>query len=497
MGYEAKLSLKQAPTLALNPALLQALKLLPMARQELVQIIQQELTENPMLEEVPLEEDGDTPTEEEDASSPADAADSATDGTELDDITWVEYVPAEWEWKGVPSEEYEERVAFEHTVRTPTSLQEHLLLQLLTATGDPRHRRVGAFLIGNLDEEGYLRCDMEEAMAATQADRAIVERVLATLQSFDPAGVGARDLRECLRLQIRALGLEGSLLDTIVADYLPQLEARGLAHLADLAKELTKRFNLAPKEVALALRLLRTLDPKPGLRFASEPAETIVPDVWVMKGGQGYQVFLNDEGIPRLCISATYRRLLRDGQAKHYLRDQLRSALSLIHSIEQRRQTLYKVTTSIVKFQREFFEFGLAYLKPLVLKDVAEDIGMHESTVSRVTTNKYMDTERGLFELKYFFHSGLESHGGETLSSLTVKDRIKKLVAAEDPVNPLTDQQLVQRLAAESIKIARRTVTKYRRELKLPPASRRKRSREVSVERDRERVRTRDESLSG
>jgi RNA polymerase sigma-54 factor len=209
--------------------------------------------------------------------------------------------------------------------------------------------------------------------------------------------------------------------------------------------------------------------------------EAIVPDVIVRKVGQDYQLFLNDEGLPRLRLSAIYRRLLRDGQPeeKQYVRDKLRSAVELIHGLEQRRRTLHKVATSIVKSQREFFELGLAHLKPLVLKDVAADIGMHESTVSRVTKHKYMDTERGLFELKYFFHSGLESFGGETLSSLTVKDRLKKLVAAENPANPLTDQQLVERLAAESIKIARRTVAKYRRELKLPPANRRRRSRQV------------------
>jgi RNA polymerase sigma-54 factor len=260
-------------------------------------------------------------------------------------------------------------------------------------------------------------------------------------------------------------------------------EACRLPHLSDLAKELTKRLNLAPEEVTLALCLLRTLDPRPGLRFASQPSETIVPDVIVMKVGHDPQIFLNDEGIPRLRISATYRRLLRRGppEEKRYLGDRLRVAIQFIHGIEQRRQTLYKVATSIVNFQREFFALGLAQLKPLVLKDVAEDIGMHESTVSRVTTNKYIDTEQAIFELKYFFHSGIESYGGETLSPLMVKDRIKKLVAAEDQSKPLTDQQIVEMLAAENIKIARHTVTKNRRELKLPPANRRKRTHAVSV----------------
>jgi RNA polymerase sigma-54 factor len=486
MGLETKLSLKQTQKLVMTAMLQQAIKLLPMARLELVQVIRQELLDNPMLEEVALAEDGFTPAEEDDAQSPAESADSVTDGKELYDINWQEYFPEDWEWKGLPSEEYEERFSYENTIRTPTTLSEHLMAQLTMATTDAVERSIGAFLIGNINDEGYLTCDLEEAMAASSADRETAERVIGLIQSFDPTGVGAHDLRECLLIQIRFLGLEGSVLETIVSESLPKLEARGAAHITDVAKELTKTLNLSSDEVAMALRILKHLDPKPGLRFSSETSEAIVPDVIVMKVGNDYQVFLNDEGIPRLRISSTYRRMMREGQmgqpeAKSYLEDKLRSAVWLIRSIEQRRQTLYKVANSLVKFQREFLDHGLAHLKPLVLKDVADDIGMHESTVSRVTTNKYMYTEQGIFELKYFFHSGIESYGGETMSSLTVKDRIKKLVAAEDPAKPLTDQQLVDVLAAESVKIARRTVTKYRRELRLPPANRRKRISEVQV----------------
>jgi RNA polymerase sigma-54 factor len=487
MGLETKLSLKQTQKLVMTAMLQQAIKLLPMARLELVQVIRQELMENPLLEEVALAEDGYTPADEDEAQSLTDPpADSVADGKELYDINWGEYFPEDWEWKGLPSEEYEERFSYENTIHTPTTLHEHLLAQLMMATTDEQERSVGAFLIGNIDEEGYLRCDLDEAMAATRLDRATVERVLGMIQALDPTGVGARDLRECLLIQVRYLGLEGSLVETIVGEYLPKLEARGVAHITDVAKELTKTLNLSSEEVGMALHILKNLDPKPGLCFTSESSEAIVPDVILMKVGDDYQVFLNDEGIPRLRISSTYKRMLREGQlneptAKHYLEDKLRSAVWLIRSIEQRRQTMSKVANSLVKFQREFFDHGLAYLKPLVLKDVADDIGMHESTVSRVTTNKYMYTEQGIFELKYFFHSSIESYGGENMSSLTVKDRIKKLVAAEDPAKPLTDQQLVETLAAENIKIARRTVTKYRRELKLAPANRRKRISEVQV----------------
>jgi RNA polymerase sigma-54 factor len=486
MGLETKLSLKQTQKLVMTQALQQAIKLLPMARLELVQAIRQELTENPMLEEVALAEDGVTPAEEDDAPSPDESADTVADGKELYDINWQEYFPEDWEWKGLPSEEYEERFSYENTARTPMTLSEHLLAQLMMATTDEVERRVGAFLIGNIDDEGYLRCELDEAITATEADHATVAHVLSMIQIFDPTGIGARDLRECLLIQVRFLGLEGSLIETIISDYLPKLQERGAQHLLSVTRELTKALNLSSEEVTMALHILKTLDPSPGQQFTSEPAEAIVPDVVVMKVGNDYQIFLNDEGIPRLRISATYRRMLREGkldepEAKHYLDEKLRSAVWLIRSIEQRRQTLYKVATSLVKFQREFLDHGLAYLKPLVLKDVAEDIGMHESTVSRVTTSKYMYTEQGIFELKYFFHSGIELYGGETMSSLTVKDRIKKLVAAEDPGKPLTDQQLVEVLAAENVKIARRTVTKYRRELKLPPANRRKRISDVPV----------------
>jgi RNA polymerase sigma-54 factor len=479
MALANTLRLTQTTTLIINAELIQAIKLLPMARLELAQVIRQELMDNEMLEEVAPTEDGSTPTDEDDTPSPAEAADTLTDGQELYDIDWQEYFPDEGARAGLPVEATEARDAYDPAVCTRTTLSEHLLAELLLATTDAAERRVGAYLIGDLDDDGYWRGGLAEVMTATQTDQATVERVLALLQTFEPTGVGARDLRECLLLQIRARGLEGSLVETLVQEYWPTLVTRGMGALPAIAKELAKSRRQPAEEVALALQLLKQLDPAPGLTFASAPAEAIVPDVIVMKVGQDYQVFLNDEGIPRLRISATYRRLLRDSQfsqpeVKHYLEGKLRTAVGFIRSIEQRRQTLHKVATSLVKFQRDFLDHGLAHLKPLVLKDVAEDISMHESTVSRVTTNKYLYTEQGIFELKYFFHSGLESYGGETMSSLTVKDRLKRLVAAEEPAKPLTDQQLVEALAVENVKIARRTVAKYRRELKIPPANRRK-----------------------
>jgi RNA polymerase sigma-54 factor len=479
VSLETKLRLTQSTSLVLNAALLQAIKLLPMARLELVQAIQQELMDNPLLEEVALAEDGFTPADAEEAASPAAEADHVADGQELYEVNWAEYFPDAGDWPGLPSDAGADALGYEPTVRTPTTLSEHLLSQLLLTPASAEERRVGAWIIGNLDDDGYWRGTLPEAAAATATELATVTRALTLVQSLEPTGVGARDLAECLGLQIRALGLEGSVLETVVATALPLLEGRGAAAWQELAQVLRKRLQLSSAEVSLALRLFKQLDPAPGERYTSTPAEAIVPDILVLKVGQDYQVVLNDEGIPRLRISAPYRQLLREGalgqpDTKQYLEERLRSAVWLIRSIEQRRQTLAKVATSLVKFQREFLDHGLASLKPLVLKDVAEDIGMHESTVSRVTTAKYMYTPQGLFELKYFFHSGLASYGGEAHSSLTVKARLQQLVAAEDPAHPLTDQQLVERLAAARVKIARRTVTKYRRELRLPPANRRK-----------------------
>jgi RNA polymerase sigma-54 factor len=486
MGLETKLSLKQTQKLVMTAMLQQAIKLLPMARLELVQAIQQELLENPLLEEVALAEDGFTPADAEEAAGGAEAPEPVADGQELYDINWAEYFPDAGDWPGPPLDRGAEAFAFEPAVRTPTTLGEHLLGQLLLSPASAEERRVGAWLIGNLEDDGYWRGTLAEAAAATGAAEATVARALALVQGLEPAGVGARDLAECLRLQIRARGWEGSVLEALVAAAVPAVAARGAAAWPEVAQALAKRWQLGPAELAQALRLLRQLDPAPGARYTSAPAEAIVPDILVWKVGQDYQVVLNDEGIPRLRISAPYRQLLREGAlgqpaAKQYLEEKLRAAVWLIRSIEQRRQTLAKVALSLVKFQRAFLDHGLAHLKPLVLKDVAEDIGMHESTVSRVTTAKYMQTPQGLFELKYFFHSGLASYGGAAHSSLTVKDRLKKLVAAEDPAAPLTDQQLVERLAAESVRIARRTVTKYRRELRLPPANRRKRTSEVQM----------------
>ena len=297
--------------------------------------------------------------------------------------------------------------------------------------------------------------------------------VLEVIQSFDPSGVGARDLQESLLIQLHHLEMDDSLAWKIVQHYLSQLDERYFQKIA-------KSFGATINEVIAAVGLIRTLDPKPGSRFNSPRVEYIVPDVVIIKVDDDYQVLLNEDGMPSLRINALYQNVLRqnDGMqsdTREYLEEKFRSAIWLMKSVEQRRQTLLRVTKSLCKFQREFLDKGLAYLKPLVLKDVADDIGMHESTVSRVTTNKYVYTPQGVFELKFFFHSGLESLDGDAMSSVSVKDIIRKAVAAEDSRKPLTDQQLMMILEAKGVKIARRTIAKYRQELHIAPASRRKR----------------------
>jgi RNA polymerase sigma-54 factor len=363
--------------------------------------------------------------------------------------------------------------SLEATLKEETSLSEYLLWQLSLAVHTDVEKQIGAYLIGNLDDSGYLQCSAEEAAAVLEVAPEQVERVLAMVRSFDPPGVGACDLQECLMIQLSHLGMQDSLAGRIVESYLERLDERQFQRIA-------RELDVSLEEVIAAVKLVRELDPKPGDRYNVDRVEYIVPDVIVAKVGDDYQVMLNDDGMPRLRINSLYQGILRRGDGiqhdtKDYLEEKFRSAVWLMKSIEQRRQTLLKVATSLCKFQRDFLDQGLSGLKPLVLKDVADDIGMHESTVSRVTTNKYIHTPQGVFELKFFFHSGLDSFGGDAMSSVSVKEIIRKAVVAEDARKPLTDQQLVKLLEQQDIKIARRTIAKYRQELRIPPASRRKR----------------------
>jgi RNA polymerase sigma-54 factor len=469
VALETRLALKTTQRLVMTAMLQQAIKLLPLSRLELIQKIHQEMLENPFLDDAIGQEDteGDAPEEEELAQE------TSEESSQDLDIDWEVYLQDSGGDMSFPVDRDQEMPSLEATLRNETSLTEYLLWQLSLAVRTELDKSIGTYLIGNIDEDGYLQCQIDEVAAVLEVGNEPVEEVLRMLQSFDPAGVGARDLQECLLIQLHHLGMDDSLAGKIVREHLALIDER---YFRKIAKDL----DVSLQEVIAAVKLIRELDPKPGSRYNAHRVEYIVPDVVVLKMGNDYQVILNDDGTPKLRINALYQKILRrgdgmQGETKEYLEDKFRSAVWLMKSIEQRRQTLLKVAKSLCKFQREFLDKGMPYLKPLVLKDVAEDIGMHESTVSRVTTNKYIHTPQGVFELKFFFHSGLDSFGGEAMSSISVKDIIKKAVTTEEARNPLTDQQLVKLLEDKGIKIARRTVAKYRQELRIPPASRRKR----------------------
>jgi len=467
VALETKLLLKATQKLVMTATLQQAIKMLPLSRLELIQKIHQEILENPFLEEVGTLELSETALAKEDGPQESEPE------TETFEVDWEAYIQDFNSTSDYAPHMGNEVPSLETTLKSETSLAEHLIWQLSLTVHQEFEKQLGIYLIGNIDDDGYLQCQLAEAAEVFACDEEQILAALRVIQSFDPAGVGARDLQESLLIQLRHLDMEHSLAGTIVQEHLSQLDERHWQKIA-------KACGTTVPEVMAAVTVIRTLDPKPGSRFNPTRIEYVVPDVVVVKVDDDYQILLNEDGIPRLHLNSLYQRVLRqnDGMqndAKEYLEEKFRSAIWLMKSVEQRRQTLFRVTKSLCKFQRDFLDNGLAYLRPLVLKDVAEDIGMHESTVSRVTTNKYVHTPQGVFELKFFFHSGLTSLEGEALSSVSVKDIIRKAVTAEEARKPLTDQQLMAILEAKGVKIARRTIAKYRKELRIPPASRRKR----------------------
>jgi RNA polymerase sigma-54 factor len=473
MGIQQKLHTKLVQKLILTPSLQQAIKLLPMSTLELSDLLNQEMVENPMLEEVPTEElqpaDVAAPPEKtEQAEQPAAKTDTWDDqdyeyffGEYLDDS----YRPR------VP-QEVKELPPIENTLPTPSSLSDHLMWQLSMQTDDPLMREIGSAIIGNLDDDGYLVASFEELAAMGPWAVEDVERALKLVQSFDPTGVAARDLQECLLLQLRRLDLEGTPTEKIITEHLRLLQNHQVP-------EISRKLGLSIDDLKAHIETIRHLDPKPGSRYNPTQSQYVIPDVYVIKMEEQYVAVLNEDGLPQMRISPVYRRLLDKGagnsdETRAYVKDKFRSALWLIKSVEQRQKTIHKVANSIINFQRDFLDHGIEHLRPLVLRDVANDIGMHESTVSRVVTNKYMHTPQGVFEMKYFFHSGISSSYGESVSSVTIKQRIRKIIENEDPRKPLSDSKIVSILQREGLVLARRTIAKYREELKIPTSNQRK-----------------------
>ena len=478
IGMKLNVNQRMSQKLVITPMLQQAIKLLPLARLELARQVRQEIMDNPVLEEILEEEDPQEDQETPDESEPAEPKESfdvpqekETEHTlENPDMDWDTYFQDNID-RGSSAESYTERPSIEATYKKEPSLHDHLLWQLNLSLNNDREKFIGTCIIGNIQNDGYLCADISDICEISQAEEGEVSDVLKIIQGFEPTGVGARSLKECLMIQARADENCTPLVLKLIDNYLDRLEER---YLLKVSAELKIRV----EAIVEAVKKISVFNPKPGQTISSEQIDYVVPDIFVIKTEKGYDVTLNDDGIPKIRISPYYKNLLKTsgkGETKDYLEDKHRSALWLIKSIDQRRQTIYKVGKSIVKLQEEFLDHGLSYLKPMVLKDVAKDIEMHESTVSRITTNKYIDTPQGVFELKFFFHSGIKSYMGSSMSSIRVKNIIKEVVAEEDEKKPFTDDEMVQVLMRKNAKIARRTITKYRKELNIPPASKRKR----------------------
>lgn len=492
MALEQKLSLKLSQRLVMTPSLQQAIKLLQMTRMELETTVAQELEANPVLEEIEEgveeeEEENPTPaaTENEPEPVPAESAAELESAQRkaLEEMAVEAYLGDAWSDDGPGSGEWEEREAppLENTLTRDPDLYDHLLWQIHLSDFAPAEREIAESIVGNLDPDGFLVASVEEIALggrgegeawSEEAVRAVLDRV----RRLDPPGIACANLRESLLLQLEiSAEPEDSLAHRILAEHWDLFLRRQYPQIA-------RALGVPLPDLEPAIERIKALETRPGRRYTNERAHYIEPDVYVIKVGDDYVIQLNDDGLPRLRISRAYRRMLQqmraDGgqnDAQQYISDKMRSAVWLIKSLDQRQRTIYKVADSIVRQQREFLDSGIDFLRPMVLRDVAEDIGMHESTVSRVVSNKYMHTPRGLFPLKFFFHSGIDRDYGDDISSLTVKRKIKQLIESEDPRHPLSDSELMRILNREGIQIARRTVAKYRDELKLPSSADRRR----------------------
>ncbi len=474
MALESRLDLRLAQKLILTPQLQQAIKLLQMPQLELAQTLNNELIENPFLEEEFEEPEMEDHTVEDTTSSIA-ADDTEMPLENLLNFSVDEYFEersSDGRDLGYFTPDIEEQPSYELFCSKKPDLYDHLLWQLRLSTADDEIRRVAEAVIGNIDEDGYLRATEEELAAVTGADIDTVRSAIALVQGFDPIGVGARDLKECLLLQLKALNLSGTLVEKIIINNMEDLQKKKYSNMA-------KQYNSPMDDIITAVKIIEGLDPRPATSFSNIETNYIVPDVFISKTEEGYQIILNEDGMPRLRLNSGYRKLLLRKESltkeeREFLKEKLRLATELIKSLDQRNRTIYKVSESILKFQKEFFDIGVQSLRPLNLRDVASDINMHESTVSRVTSNKFLACNHGVFSFRFFFSSAIQSETGE-VSSTSVKDIIKKIISEEDPQKPLSDQIIADRLKDQNITIARRTVAKYREELKIPPQNQRKR----------------------
>ncbi|MCK9275107.1 MAG: RNA polymerase factor sigma-54 [Syntrophales bacterium] len=477
MVFELRQNLKLTQQLVMTPQLQQSIKLLQLSRLELMNAINQELEQNPLLEEQTFDDESDNGALPEPETPKADLVtkEITGEGDGKEDFDWDGYFE-DYGILGVNfSRETVEAPSLENMITRGGSLSDHLLWQLNLSKMDETEKTIAREVIGNLDGNGYLMVTCEELSESTGADLGKVENTLAQVQEFDPPGIAARNLQECLLLQVKMLGITNSLVKEIIEEHLKDLETKNYDNIA-------KKKKTSIDSVIDAASVVCSLDPKPGRQYGEEKPDYIVPDVYVFKVGDEFRIVLNDDGLPRLKISSLYKKILtsdttggtRGEKNKEYIKERLQSATWLIKSIQQRQRTIFKVSESILKHQIDFFEKGINYLKPMVLRDIADDVGMHESTISRVTTNKYIHTPRGIFELKYFFNSSINRIDGESIASESVKEKISKIVSQENPKKPYNDGQIVKILEKSGITIARRTVAKYREMLNILPSYKRK-----------------------
>ncbi len=469
LGYE--LNIEQTQKLIMTPELRQAITILQLSSIELSTYIEQQLLENPLLE---LREDESLREEEHADQEKQIESEEKPLNSEID---WEEYFQDSSDLGTVYRERNPEQqpdYSYENFLFQTPTLSEHLMQQLILSPCRCRDKTIGEYLIGNIDENGYLRVSLQEASFHLAADISEIATILKIIQSFDPPGVGARSLLECLLIQVKQLGIKNELLNKIIEN-----------HLADLAKgklnRISQELGVTVQKVQEAADILKTLDPKPGRNFSSfNDTRYIVPDIVLEKVDGEYIILVNDVSIPRVTINSTYRSVLSkdknyDTRTRRFVESKLNAAAWLIRSIEQRRLTLYKVANCLVKLQRDFLDHGVKYLKPLNLKTVAGIVGLHESTVSRATSNKYIQTPQGVFEMKYFFSNGLSNITGTMTSAESIKKMLQEIVAGEDATVPINDQKISELFRRKGIKISRRTVAKYRGELGIPPIRKRKR----------------------
>jgi len=456
MALELKQQLKLSQQLIMTPQLQQAIKLLQLSRLELQEYIETELQQNPLLE---------TDITRLKEETPEDVAQRK----ELKQ-RWDAYLET-YGQDNVPYYEDDERPSFESTTSKPEGLMDHLVWQIRLNDFTEKERNIGLFIIGNLDGNGYLPLDTPTICAETSSTPEEVETVLAKIQQFDPPGIAARDLKDCLKIQARQLGLENTLVWRIIENHLTDLQTKNYLKIAH-------ELGSTVEDVAQAASIITNMEPRPARDYSDDPPQYIVPDVYVVKMEGEYVVLLNEDDLPVLKFNREYQEMMKSNSmsklARDYLSECYKSAQWLMKSVQQRQNTLIKVTESIVKFQRDFLDHGISHLKPLVLRDVADDVGMHESTISRVTSNKYVHTCQGTFELKFFFNSGISKSDGSFVASQSVKNEIENIIKAEDPRHPLSDQAIALMLKAKGVTIARRTIAKYRELLSILPSNQRK-----------------------